>query len=175
MNVDELIGSLQTFEVSLNGRSEKKNKGVAFVSNTQVGKDQSDKDTEEDLSDVITYIGRKFNNSLRRHDRYYRINVQDIRSDIGPQRKCLEEGKGKGVRCFKCEGFGHTKIEFHSFLKNHKKGLRITWYEFDDESEGETANKVMAFIGKYESDSSDEEMNEQELAETFILLHTKCK
>jgi hypothetical protein len=31
---DELIGSLQTFELSVNERSEKKNKSIAFVSNT---------------------------------------------------------------------------------------------------------------------------------------------
>lgn len=34
LKVDELIGSLQTFEFSINGRSQKKNKGVAFLSNT---------------------------------------------------------------------------------------------------------------------------------------------
>lgn len=45
LKVDELIGSLQTFEISINGRSEKKSKGVAFVSNTQVKEDQGDKDT----------------------------------------------------------------------------------------------------------------------------------
>jgi hypothetical protein len=32
---DELIGSLQTFELSVNERSEKKNKSIAFISNTE--------------------------------------------------------------------------------------------------------------------------------------------
>lgn len=35
---DELIGSLQTFEMSINDRSEKKNKGISFVSNTKESK-----------------------------------------------------------------------------------------------------------------------------------------
>ena len=35
MKVDELIGSLLTFELSINERSEKKNKSIAFVSNTE--------------------------------------------------------------------------------------------------------------------------------------------
>src|ERR1044072_677493 len=34
MKVDELIGSLQTFELTLNDRTEKKSKSIAFVSNT---------------------------------------------------------------------------------------------------------------------------------------------
>lgn len=53
--------------------------------------------------------------------------------------------------------------------------MRITLSESNDESEGETTNKVMAFPEKYESDSSDEEMTIEELVETFRLLHTKWK
>lgn len=34
IKVDELISSLQTFEMSINERSEKKNKGTTFVFNT---------------------------------------------------------------------------------------------------------------------------------------------
>lgn len=56
-----------------------------------------------------------------------------------------------------------------SLLKNHKKGLTLTWSEFYD-SEGETANKITTFTGKYESEeeSSDEDISEEELVETFI-------
>lgn len=34
IRVDELVGSLQTFELGMSDRSEKKNKSIAFVSNT---------------------------------------------------------------------------------------------------------------------------------------------
>ncbi|MCI22293.1 gag-pol polyprotein, partial [Trifolium medium] len=34
MKVDELVGSLQTFEFGINDRFEKENKSIAFVSNT---------------------------------------------------------------------------------------------------------------------------------------------
>ena len=34
MKVEELVGSLQTFELAINERSEKKNKSIAFISNT---------------------------------------------------------------------------------------------------------------------------------------------
>lgn len=49
LKVDKLIGSLMTFEVVINGRSEKKNKGVAFVSKIQKDVDQGNKDTEENM------------------------------------------------------------------------------------------------------------------------------
>lgn len=147
LKVDELIGSLQTLEVSLNGRSKKKIKGIYFVSNTQEDKVQSNKDTEEDLLENITYVGRKFHNFLRRLDRYWMTNVQDIKSDIGSLGKILEEDKDKEVRCFECEGFGHIKTECPNFQKKQKKGFTIIRYESYDESEGETANKMMPFIG----------------------------
>ena len=35
MRVDELIGSLQTFELGLSDRAEKKSKNLAFVSNDE--------------------------------------------------------------------------------------------------------------------------------------------
>jgi hypothetical protein len=35
MRVDEIIGSLQTFELGISDRSEKKNTSITFVSNTE--------------------------------------------------------------------------------------------------------------------------------------------
>lgn len=48
MKVDELIGSLQTFETVISDKSEKKNKGITFVSTSEKGEDRGEK-----LSDAI--------------------------------------------------------------------------------------------------------------------------
>lgn len=40
-----------------------------FVSNTQENEDQSEEDTEESLSDVIAFVGTRFNKVFRRLDR----------------------------------------------------------------------------------------------------------
>lgn len=55
-----------------------KNTGIAFVSNTE----GNHSDKEESLSDVITLLGKKFNNSLKNLDRNWRTNVKDKGSDI---------------------------------------------------------------------------------------------
>lgn len=47
------------------------------------------------------------------------------------------------------------------FLKKWKKGLSITGFDYDDEIEGEITNKVMAFIGKYDSCS---EYNDEDIS-----------
>lgn len=73
------------------------------------------------------------------------------------------------MKCYEYEGFGHIKTECHTFIKKQKKGLSITWPESDDERKGEIANKVMAFIEKYDfcSECSDDEMLVEELAKTY--------
>ncbi|MCI48639.1 gag-pol polyprotein, partial [Trifolium medium] len=78
MKVDELVGSLQTFELAVSERSEKKNKSIAFVSNADDEELQNDMDTDESISDAIVLLGRKFNKVLRRIDRRPRTNVKNI-------------------------------------------------------------------------------------------------
>lgn len=54
MKVDELIGSLQTFETVISDKSEKKNKGITFVSTSEKGEDRGEK-----LSDAINNTYQK--------------------------------------------------------------------------------------------------------------------
>ena len=50
MKVEELIGSLQTFEMGISDNSEKKNKSIAFVSNTE---EEAEEGTEENLTEAL--------------------------------------------------------------------------------------------------------------------------
>ncbi|XP_057449186.1 uncharacterized protein LOC130740550 [Lotus japonicus] len=112
MKVDELIGSLQTYELKLSDKPEKRSKSIAFVSNTD---DEDDADCEgENLSEALA-------------------------------------------------------------LLKQKKSMVVTWSDEDTEDEEElSANRVNAFSGTVDgSESSDEEMTDEELEETYRLLHTK--
>ena len=53
MQVDELIGSLQTYELSLNERSDKKHKSIAFVSSTEEDVDQSGSELGDEFSEAL--------------------------------------------------------------------------------------------------------------------------
>ena len=77
MKDDELIGSVQTFEMALNDRPAKKNKSVAFVSNTEEDDDQGEKDVGEIFSEALALLGRKFNKALKRLDKISSTNVMD--------------------------------------------------------------------------------------------------
>ena len=81
MQVDELIGSLQAYELTLNKRSDKKHKSIAFISNTEEGDDQSVSEFGEEFTEALALLGRKFNNAFKRFDRRSRPNVQDMSLD----------------------------------------------------------------------------------------------
>ena len=66
--------------MNLNDISEKKNKSITFVSNTEENEDQS----EETFLEVITLVGGKFNQALRRLDRNWRTNVPNKVTNISP-------------------------------------------------------------------------------------------
>src|ERR1044072_1532401 len=69
MQVDELIGSLQTFEMTLNDKLEKKSKNIAFMSNTEEEKEESEMNFFGEFSKVLTLLGRKFNKAFKKFDR----------------------------------------------------------------------------------------------------------
>ncbi|KAK2403194.1 gag-protease polyprotein [Trifolium repens] len=169
MKVEELVGSLQTFEMNFSDKIEKKGKSIAFTSNT----DNEEVD-EEDLSKDIVLLGRQFNKILKSVDRRPRRNVQYIQLDISKQGNisAKTETDDESVQCYECEGYGHIKTECATYLKKQKKGLVVTWYDediSDNELEGVAANHMSAMTGvcDYDNDSCDEDLTYKELASAY--------
>ncbi|GAU10419.1 hypothetical protein TSUD_419150, partial [Trifolium subterraneum] len=191
MKVDELIGSLQTYESSVNERIEKKNKSIAFVSNTEDEDLESDMESTDSVSEAIVLLGRQFNKVLKRMDRRPRQNAKHLATDmsrsIGNSRKTKIDEKlaqSKGIQCHECEGYGHIRTECATYLKKQKKSLNVTWSDEDEseeEGEFEVAKHVTVLTGIVTSDteSCDEEVSYDELAETYrdlcLVSEEKCK
>ena len=123
LQVDELIGSLQTFEMTLNERSEKKNKSISFVSSTEIEDEESEADFVGEFLDALALLGRKFNKAFKRFDRKSKPNVSDKLPEnyrkvdnargLGFRRKEKDEerpSRSRGFQCHECEGFGHIKL-----------------------------------------------------------------
>ncbi|GAU45850.1 hypothetical protein TSUD_371460 [Trifolium subterraneum] len=66
MKFDELIGSLQTYESSVNERLERKNKSIAFVSNTDDEDLEIDMESTDSISEAIVLLGRQFNKKQKK-------------------------------------------------------------------------------------------------------------
>ncbi|WJX12965.1 hypothetical protein P8452_03412 [Trifolium repens] len=154
MKVDELVGSLQTFELTLNERGDKKSKSVAFISNDDEEESQTVDEGEESISDALALIGKQFGRVLRRVDRRARQNGQNIRFDINKQQNNVKKtrpeeksGPVREVQCHECEGYGHVRTECATFLKKQKKGLFVSWFDEDSEEGEESAKHVSAMTG----------------------------
>ncbi|MCH79564.1 gag-protease polyprotein [Trifolium medium] len=176
LTVDELIGSLQTYELGLNRRKEKKDKNLAFTSKDMVDDFPEDLGNEESLSEAVAMLGRQFNKIMKRMDKRPRSNVQHIQSDINKQTTFHKKSKGdertssKGIQCHECEGYGHVRTECATFLKKQKKSLVVSWSDSDDsEEEVESAKLVNALTSVCTSDteSCDEDVSYEELATTY--------
>lgn len=173
IRVDELVGSLQTFELGINDRSEKKSKSIALVSNTD---EECDLDTDEGLSNAIVLLGRQFNKVMKRVNLKSRGDVKNNFFDISKSnglgsKSRYEEGssQSKGVQCHECEGFGHIRAECPTYLKRQKKGLTVTWSDEDSESEEESAKCVTILTGRCGTDeeSCDDEITFDEIAGSY--------
>jgi hypothetical protein len=68
MKVEELIGSLLTYEIAINERTDKKAKSIAFVTNTEDEEVQGYLDTEESITDALVLLGRQLNKVMKRAD-----------------------------------------------------------------------------------------------------------
>src|SRR4051812_24428655 len=64
MKLDELIGSLQTFELSICEHVQKKNKSIAFITNTN--DNASNGGNDDNISEAIAMLGKKFTRLIKR-------------------------------------------------------------------------------------------------------------
>ncbi|KAK2436765.1 gag-protease polyprotein [Trifolium repens] len=168
VKVDELIGSLQTFEMSLDDKPEKKMKNLAFKS--------EESQTDDELSEALAYLTKNFNKSLNKLQARYKPNVPDKRSNIKSQGKTKKENtseQNKEVRCFECEGFGHIRPECLNFLRKQKKGMAATLSDSEEGKEEEPTNKTFAGTFETSSNISNEDFLQEELDERYNNLTIK--
>jgi len=79
MQVEELIGSLQNFELVVDNRTEKKGKGIAFTANTIDDEALEESVEDDNLSENLVMLGRQFNRILKQVSRRSKGNGQNIR------------------------------------------------------------------------------------------------
>jgi len=82
LKIDELIGSLQNFEISVINRTHKKDKGIVFASNIDTEESQGNFEGDESLSEALVLPGRQFNKIPKQVDWRPRSNGQNIKFNI---------------------------------------------------------------------------------------------
>ena len=148
IKVQELIGSLQTYELSLPNQRKSKSLALKMINERVEGHGSSDKDVvEKDVAYLAKNFHKflKFKNSEKFGDKRKFMSSGKEKKDF-KKREGKESQSTQGVTCFECNGHGHFKKECPNYLRSKGKVYATTL----NDSDYSTSNSV---------DSCDEEGN----------------
>ncbi|KAA3473878.1 zinc finger CCHC-type and RNA-binding motif-containing protein 1-like [Gossypium australe] len=141
LSLDELIGSLLTYEIKINYnvqeiKEAQKKVGVAFKSTTgEKDGDSSNNDEEEEMA----MFAKKFKKFMK-FNKAKRFTIRDIIKGE-PSKKEKEP-----IICYECKKSGHIKFDCPQLkkkeaLKQNKKAMMATWRD-NDSSDSDKDNEV---------------------------------
>jgi hypothetical protein len=107
MKVEELVGSLLTYELTL--PLVKKVKSLALKASKGMSKESSDVDSDEE---ELAMIARKFEKLLK-SKRFRKFSDNFLGKPKYPKQEKddTDEKDPRGPRCFECSGFGHIRAD----------------------------------------------------------------
>lgn len=129
IKVEELIDSIQTFELKL--RSINKKKSVALRVEETFSHD-------EDSNEEFAFIAKRFR-------KFFKKNPKNPKKKNFPPKRFNENSRNKeksrsGPQCYECKGYGHLAAECakKSNNKTKNKAMAATWDEDSEESDYES-------------------------------------
>ena len=154
--IDELVGSLQSYELDLSKTN--KSKSMALKS----ANDVDDNGFDDELSSTkIAYLAKNFRNFLRNNNRKARgknnAKPKNSKKNEPTRINNTEKSKEKvsqsssnslGQQCFGCQGYGHVKSECSTFLRTKGKDMAVTFSDgkvSDHESRSDEDENFFAF------------------------------
>ncbi|KAJ9696872.1 hypothetical protein PVL29_008873 [Vitis rotundifolia] len=136
LKIDELVGSLQTFEMTL--VSSRKAKGIALKAIKEESLSSESEDDEKMSEGELTRFAKKFKKYMKfRKTKKESNDGKKWRNSIGKEKK-MEKGVKKELKieCFKCGGKGHYAFECPS-KKKDKKAMQVTWSDSESNQSSE--------------------------------------
>ncbi|KAH6755901.1 hypothetical protein C2S53_007158 [Perilla frutescens var. hirtella] len=194
MKLQELMGSLRTFEMGLTEEETVKKKSIAFQvgSSADVPSNVPDK---ADIAESIATLSKNFSKFIKCYEKPSQNIPGKNRFSI-PRRikdENSNEEKHKEVKCRECDGYGHYQVECANFLKKKNKSYRSTLSESDDLDDSGSDEKCVsnhiAFmtysvkesvpasvpdseVEKISECSDDEEFTEKSVMDAYKKLHS---
>ena len=143
----ELVGNLQTYELGLT-RIGKSGKGKSVALKAK-GSDIEESSDDED-SKIKSNITRQFKKFMKNANG--KGFDKDCRQSSSSHFKCQDKGKKDDtdgcqytiparLKCFGCQGFGHTKHDCPTYLNSIEKSKALTATLRDTELEDDSDNK----------------------------------
>ncbi|XP_065628386.1 uncharacterized protein LOC136067056 [Quercus suber] len=138
IKIQELIGSLQTYELGL--PSHKTSKSLALKTITKRMNDSSE---EDEVEKEVAFLAKNFRKFLKMKNSGKPFNRRKFSSSNG-DRKEFKKKEGKdsqspqGIVCYECNGQGHLRNECPNYLRGKSKAYATTLSDSDSsDSESE--------------------------------------
>jgi hypothetical protein len=171
IKIEELVGSLQTYELSL--PPVKKLKTIALKASKKKV-EASSVDDSEDEEKAVAMLAKNFKR-LMKDDRFKKKFSERVKKPPREAEPEEEEKKDpRGPRCFECSGFGHIRADCGDLKKGKGKAYNVTLSN-ESEEEAQVFEKILAFVAllieeedSYYSEHSD---NGEELKEAYKTLY----
>ena len=131
IKIQELIGSLQTYELGL--PSHKLSKSLTLKTITE----RMDNSFEEDdMEKEVAFLAKNFRKFLKMNNSGKLFNKGNFSSPKGDRKEFWKkDGKEsqstQGITCFKCNGHGHVKKECPNYLRMKGKAYATTFSDSD--------------------------------------------
>jgi hypothetical protein len=171
MKIEELVGSLQTYELSL--PPVKKLKTIALKASKKKVKASFEDDSEEE-ENAVAMLAKNFRR-LMRDDQFKKKFSEKVKEAPREAEPNEEEKKDlREPRCFECSSFWHIRADCGNLKKGKGKAYNVT---LSDESEEEApeSEKFLAFVAPHaeEEDSyySEHNDNGEELKVAYKTLY----
>ena len=151
--VDELVRSLQSYELDLPKTTKSKSMALKLVDDVEVGGFDDELSTTE-----IAYLVKNFRNFLRNNNRKARgVNTAEprnfrkndptkVNNNDKPREKVGQSFNNS--QCFECQEYGHMKSECPTYLRAKGKAMVVTLSDdevSDDESGCDEDANFIAF------------------------------
>ena len=133
IRVQELIGSLQTYELLLPNQRKSKSLTLKTINEKLEAYNSSDEDVvEKDVAYLVKNFHKflKFKNSGKFGDKGKFTSSGKEKMDF-KKRERKESQSIQGVTCFECNGHGHFKKECPNYLRSKGKAYAITRSDSD--------------------------------------------
>ncbi|XP_062103129.1 uncharacterized protein LOC133814150 [Humulus lupulus] len=187
MDLDELIGSLQNYELTLkrwskgkkgkDKETEKTGGSLAFVLKETC--DQQGETFDTLTEEKVALLTRNYAKFLRKNMRKNSFNNKEniFKKNFSTNQKTsqTQDNKNRGIQCRECDGYGHIQAECANTQKRKKKALVITWSDSEEEKDGSCSEfsdhekNVIAFLAKEEEVENEAGDNESSCSEADSL------
>jgi hypothetical protein len=143
MKIEELVGSLQIYELSLS--PVKKLKTIALKASKKKVEASSEEESEDEEK-ALAMLAKNFRR-LMKDDRFKKKFSEKAKKPLR-EAEPEDEKDPRGPRCFECSGYGHIRADCGNLKKGKGKAYNVT---LSDESEEDApeSDKFLAFVAPY--------------------------